>query len=106
MASCSPRTHGDQRESPYDIIPRIILDTFNPDLPKRTVVAHIRDDASSPKDFPREGDFVPYGTLFVTVGVDMVIVVSELALGTLRKLLRYSVQDLGVDAAFIDHSDS
>jgi hypothetical protein len=90
MASFSPRTHGDQRESPYDIIPRIILDTFNPDLPKRTVVVHIRDDGSSAKGFPREGDLVPYGNLFVTVGVDMVIVVSELASGgTLRKSQRY-----------------
>ena len=36
----------------------------------------------------------------------MIIVVSELALGALRKSLRYWVQSLGVYAAFIDHSDS
>ena len=95
MASFSPRTHGDQRESPYDIIPRIILDTFNPDLPKRTVVAHIRDGPSSAKDFPREGYFVPYGILFVTVGVDIVVVVSELASGTQRKSARYWYKILG-----------
>jgi hypothetical protein len=106
MASFSPRTHGDQRESPYDIIPRIILDTFNPDLPKRTVVVHIRDDAFSARDFHREGNFVPYGTLFVTVGVDMVIVVSELAVGTPRKSESYLVQYLAVYVTFIDHSDS
>ena len=100
MASCSPRTHDIQRESPYDIIPRIILDTFNPDLPRRTVVVHIRDNPSSAKDIPRVGDFVPYGTLFFTVGVDMVIAVSENAIGTPRRLLRYSVQDLGVYGDF------
>jgi len=90
MASCSPRTHGTQRESPYDIIPRIILDTFNPDLPKRTVVCSYQRQSTSANDFQREGDFVPYGTFFVTVGVDMVtvIVISELAIGTLRKSLR------------------
>ena len=42
MASFSPRTHCSQRGSPYDIIPRMILDTFNPDFPRRTAIPGVR----------------------------------------------------------------
>lgn len=78
MASFSPRTQGSQFGSPYDIIPRITLDTFNPELPRRTVVVHVRDNRTTTKDLLRDGDVVPYGTFFVLAGVDMVMVMAEL----------------------------
>ena len=78
MASFSPRTQGSNLGSPYDIIPRITLDTFNPELPRRTAVVRVSDYRSTTKDVPRYGDVVPYGTLFVSAGADMAIVITEL----------------------------
>jgi len=78
MASFSPRTQGSHFGSPYDIIPRITLDTFNPEFPRRTVIVHVSDNRSTTKDILQYGNIVPYGTFFVPAGVDMAMVITEL----------------------------
>jgi hypothetical protein len=47
----------------------MILDTFNPEFPRRTTVIHVKNNQFYRKKLL--GDAIPYGTLFVTVGADI-----------------------------------
>jgi hypothetical protein len=49
----------------------MILDTFSPEFPRRTATIHVKKNRFYRRRLP--GDALPYGILFVTVGVDMMV---------------------------------
>lgn len=61
IASFSPRSHCCQCGSPYDIMPRITLDTFSPDFPRRAVVLRVREIRSKHTEVRSQTIGNPFG---------------------------------------------